>query len=62
MKLKDRTLLCVFNWSAEPEKLAVKLPKAGQVTELWSEEKLGRQQGTLQVELKGHEGKVLVLQ
>ncbi len=62
VKLKDRTLLCLFNWSAEPEKLAVKLPKAGQVTELWSEEKLGRQQGTLQVELKGHEGKVLVLQ
>jgi alpha-galactosidase len=61
VKLKDRTLLCLFNWSAEPEKLAVKLPKAGQVTELWSEEKLGRQQGTLQVELKGHEGKVLVL-
>jgi alpha-galactosidase len=61
VKLKDRTLLCLFNWSDQPGKLAVKLPRAGDVTELWSGEKMGRWQGTITVELKGHEGKVLVV-
>jgi alpha-galactosidase len=61
VKLKDRTLICLFNWSSEPEKMAVRLPRAGEVSELWSGQAMGRQQGTLQVELKGHEGKVLVI-
>lgn len=61
VKLKDRTLLCLFNWTAQPENMAVKLPHPGEVTELWSGDNLGNRQGTIQVELKGHEGKVLVL-
>ena len=61
VKLGDRTLFCVFNWSAGPATIAVPLPHAGEVSELWSGENLGHRQGSLAVELKGHEGKVLVL-
>ena len=35
-RLKDRTLICLFNWSAEPEVRKVTLPRAGSVIDLWS--------------------------
>jgi alpha-galactosidase len=60
-RLKDRTLICLFNWSAEPETRKVKLPRAGSVVDLWSGKDYGRQTGTVEVALKGHEGTVLVL-
>jgi alpha-galactosidase len=60
-RLKDRTLICLFNWEAEPAKRTVKLPRAGMVADLWSGHDYGRQQGSFDVTLKGHEGTVLVL-
>jgi hypothetical protein len=60
VKLKDRTLLCVFNWSDEPAKIPVKLPRAGDITDLWSGQTYGRQTA-LDVPLKPHEGTVLVV-
>ena len=61
VRLPDRILFCIFNWSADPVAMPVELPHAGEVSELWSGENLGRRQGSMTVQLKGHEGKVLVL-
>jgi len=60
VKLKDRTLVCVFNWSDEAVKIPVKLARAGDVSDLWSGQSYGRQT-TLDVPLKAHEGTVLVV-
>jgi len=61
VRLKDRALVCLFNWTERSDKLAVKLPRAGQVSDLWSSHDYGKRQGTLEVELKLHEGTVLVV-
>jgi hypothetical protein len=59
--LKDRVLLCVLNWSDQPATISVPLPRAGQVTDLWSGHDYGRPKGALPVDLKAHEGTVLVV-
>jgi alpha-galactosidase len=61
VRLKDRTLVFLLNWDAAPAKIAVKLPRAGKVTDLWSGQDYGRRQGSVEVELKAHEGTVLVI-
>lgn len=60
VKLKDRTLLCVFNWGNEPARIRVKLARSGEVTDLWSGAAYGRKDA-LEVSLKAHEGTVLVV-
>ena len=60
MKLKDRTLLCVFNWSDEAAKIPVRLARPGVVSELWSGQTYGSQTA-LDVPLKAHEGTLLVV-
>ena len=62
VRLKDRTLVCVLNWSGEPAKIPVKLPHAGRVADLWSGRQYGRQAGVLEIQLMAHDGAVLVLQ
>jgi len=59
VRLKDRTLVCVFNWGEAAEKIPVKV--AGEATDLWSGQKYGRNQGVVEVGLKAHEGTVLVV-
>ncbi|HLK63913.1 MAG TPA: glycoside hydrolase family 36 protein [Bryobacteraceae bacterium] len=59
--LKDRSLVCVFNWGEEAQKIPVKLPHAGNVADLWSGHDYGPQKSTLDVSLQPHEGTVLVL-
>ncbi|MEN6535308.1 MAG: glycoside hydrolase family 36 protein [Bryobacteraceae bacterium] len=61
VKLPDRDLVCVFNYTDAPESTAVQLPRAGIVTELWSGENLGRKSGVLQVDVPARSAKVLVL-
>jgi alpha-galactosidase len=60
VKLKDRTLVCVFNWGNEAAKIPVNLARAGDVTDLWSGQAYGRQTA-LNVPLQAHEGTVLVV-
>lgn len=60
VRLKDRDLICVFNWDDTPSKRTVKLTRAGTATDMWS----GRNYGSrtsVEVELKPHEGTVLVV-
>jgi alpha-galactosidase len=61
VRLKDRTLLCVFNWENRPVMMPVKLPKPGQVTDLWSGQDYGRRETSVGLELAPHEGTVLVI-
>src|SRR5262249_41958613 len=58
VKLKDRTLICVFNWGGEEAKIPVKLARAGSGADLVSGAGYGRQT-SLDVSLKAHEGTVL---
>ncbi len=60
VKLRDRTLLCVFNWTEDAAKIPVKLPRAGQITDLWSGTAYGRK-SAFEVPLKPHEATVLVV-
>ena len=60
VKLKDRTLLCLFNWSDAPVTIPVTLPRPGDVTDLWSDHAYGRQTA-LSIPLKPHEATVLVV-
>ena len=60
VKLKDRTLLCVFNWSDAPATIPVKIARAGEITDLWNGQTYGRRTA-LDLPLKAHEGTVLVV-
>ena len=62
MRLKDRTMLCIFNWSEQMDQLSVPLARSGNVTDLWSGHDYGRRQGAMEVALQPHEGTVLVVQ
>jgi alpha-galactosidase len=62
VKLKDKTLICLFNWETAPSTRTVKLPRAGKVTDLWSGREYAPSQAAVEVELKPHEGTVLVVQ
>jgi alpha-galactosidase len=59
-RLKDRVLVCLFNWGTEAETRKVRLPRTGSATDLWSGREYGRV-GEVEVALKGHEGTVLVV-
>jgi alpha-galactosidase len=58
VRLKDRRLICVLNWSTDEIRVPVKT--AGQVTDLWSGKDYGHVKD-LKVPLKPHEGTVLVV-
>jgi alpha-galactosidase len=60
IKLRDRTLICVFNWGTDEARIPVKVARAGEVSDLWSGQSYGRQ-SALEVQLKPHEGTVLVV-
>ena len=61
VRLKDRTMLCVFNWSEQPDQISVKFRRSRSVIDLWSGHDYGRRQGALEVALRPHEGTVLVV-
>ena len=61
VRLKDRTLLCAFNWENRHVMMPVKLPKPGRVTDLWSGQDYGRRETFVGVEMAPHEGTVLVV-
>jgi alpha-galactosidase len=60
VRLKDRVLVCLFNWGPESETRKVRLPRTGAVTDLWSGREYGRA-AEVEVALKSHEGTVLVI-
>jgi alpha-galactosidase len=42
--LKDRRMLCLFNWGEQPQTLRVRLPKPARVRDYWSGEDLGERE------------------
>ena len=61
VRMKDRTLVCLFNWSDAPDRIGFHLPRAGNVTDLWSGHDYGHRQGAMEVPLAAHEGTVLIV-
>ena len=58
--LKDRRMVCLFNWGDQPQTLTVKLPRKSRVKEYWSGEDLGIRSGTFQLEsMPPHSGRIL---
>ncbi|MEQ1764739.1 MAG: glycoside hydrolase family 36 protein [Pyrinomonadaceae bacterium] len=53
--------VCVFNWEETPQTISFGLPKACSITDFWSDEKLGRHQGSYTVkDLPPRSAKLLV--
>jgi alpha-galactosidase len=61
IRLKDRTLICVFNWADTAAAIPVKLAAPARVSDLWSGRDYGLKQGTVSVDLKPHEATALVI-
>jgi alpha-galactosidase len=59
-RLRDRVLVCLFNWGPEAEVRKVRLPRVGAVVDLWSGREYGKG-SEVEVALKGPEGTVLVV-
>jgi len=58
-RLKDRALVCVFNPGDTAATIAVRLPRAGRVTDFWTGAELGRRSGSMNVELGPHSATAL---
>jgi hypothetical protein len=50
MRLAGAMRVCVFNWDEMPETIEFRLPKKSRVTDFWSGEDLGSDQGPYKVE------------
>ena len=42
VKLADARMVALFNWKDQPQTLSVRLPEAGNITDYWTGESLGR--------------------
>jgi len=49
VNLPDARAVCVFNWEDQPQTISVPLPRPSRVTDFWSGEDLGRQEGSLTI-------------
>jgi alpha-galactosidase len=41
----DRKMICLFNWEDQPQTISFALSRPCQISDFWTEEKLGRHQG-----------------
>jgi alpha-galactosidase len=58
--LRDRRMLCLFNWGDEPIALSAPLTRPARVTDYWSGEALGRREGAITIErLPPHSARLL---
>jgi len=60
IKFPDREVFCLFNWENLAQDLAFDLPRASNVSDFWTEEKLGRKMGSLSIKVAPHSARVLV--
>jgi len=59
VKLRDRRMVCVFNWGGEPEAMRVRLAGKRRVTDYWSGEDLGEHEGAYVVNVAGRSARLL---
>ncbi|HZY88304.1 MAG TPA: alpha-galactosidase, partial [Gemmataceae bacterium] len=63
VRLKDRTAVCLLNWSEGPQRLSFKLLGPCRVTDYWTGADLGRREGTFEVKvMPKHSARLLVCQ
>jgi alpha-galactosidase len=61
VRLPGRTVVCLLNWDDGPQTMTVNLPGPCRVSDFWTGESLGRQQGAFEVkDVPGHGGRLLV--
>ena len=51
VRLPDARMVCLFNWDDQPRPAALSLEGAANVMDYWTDQSLGRQQGTMTFEL-----------
>jgi len=59
VRLKDKLVVCLLNWSETPQSLSFTLPRSHAVRELWSGEDLGRKNGRVSITLGPRDGQLL---
>ena len=59
IRLADRRMVCLFNWTDRPATSAFRLAAPTLVTDVWSGESLGRREGAVPVEVPAHGAKLL---
>jgi alpha-galactosidase len=61
IRLPNQTVLCGFNWEDAPTTLSFRLPKPMRITDFWSGEDLGKQEGTFTLkDVPAHSARLLV--
>jgi alpha-galactosidase len=60
VQLKDRRMLCLFNWSDQPGTVSIRLPKRTRLRDYWSDEDLGAHEGSFARELPARSARLLV--
>ena len=61
IQLPDKQMFCLFNWNDSPQKLSFHLRSAGQVTDFWTGENLGKHVGKFVSDnLPPHSAKLLI--
>lgn len=53
--------LCLFNWDDTPQTMAVRLPQPSTVTDYWTDEILGRREGTMMISMEPRSARLLKL-
>jgi alpha-galactosidase len=60
IKLKDRPMVCVFNWDDAARTASFRLPKASQIRDYWSGADLGRHNGDFEIkDMPPHSARLL---
>jgi alpha-galactosidase len=49
MQLENARAIAIFNWKNNPQSFSIRLPQASYITDFWSGESLGRQQGVYEI-------------
>jgi alpha-galactosidase len=61
IQLPDKLMVCLFNWSDGPVNVSFQLPAAAHIRDYWSEEDLGRHQGTVEIRnMPPHSARLLI--
>ena len=59
IRLPDARMICLFNWEDRPRRIAFTLPQPMTVVDYWTDERLGRRQGTIAFELAARSARLL---
>jgi alpha-galactosidase len=58
IRLATASMICLFNWSDRPETRSVRLPRPSTVVDYWSDQSLGRREGSLSIEMAPRSAKL----